>query len=350
MLSNFIVSGKLNMIIDGQYGSTGKGAIAARIAMDNHIDIACARLSPNAGHTFYYNDRKYVTKLFPVAGIIAKRNTIYFGPGSVINLEIFKRELHDFDIDPNRIIIHPRTAVITEDDLKMEAEPGGIIKIASTQSGSGAARASKIMRSNPLAQGTKELQKYLNPQFDLQDYLDAGVSALAETGQGFDLSINAGLDYPHCTSIDCLPSAILADFCLHPGYLGNIMMTIRTYPIRVGNPTDEQGKEIGESGPIYKDSQECAWEQLGFIPELTTVTKRIRRIFTFSEIQYLRALRLIKPTHIFLNFINYLKEEDLNKFKFTKIPCPTHVGYGPTLEEICPWESQILQNCIYRGV
>lgn len=346
MCINFIKPGKLNMILDGQFGSTGKGLIAARIATDNHIDIACARLSPNAGHTFYYNKNKYISKLIPVAGILSDRNQIYIGQGSVIDIDILFKEIKEFDIDENRIIIHPRAAIITEKDKELENKKDGIIKIASTQSGSGAARASKIMRTNPLVQGTKCLHKFINNHFNLNHMLDLKLNVLVETGQGFDLSLNMGYAYPFCTSVDIIPSAILADFGLHPSYLGNIMLAIRTFPIRVGNPHDEYNNEIGFSGPVYNDSVELSWDDLCQQKEYTTVTKRVRRVFTFSKKQYEKTLDIIKPTHIFLNFINYIRENDLKLFK--SIKKPTYVGYGPYTENVLKFEENMLENYLFK--
>lgn len=79
MLSNFVQPGKVSLIIDGQFGSTGKGLIASRIAYDNHIDVCAASLSPNAGHTFYkWNaEEKLITKLLPVCGILKKKDLLY---------------------------------------------------------------------------------------------------------------------------------------------------------------------------------------------------------------------------------------------------------------------------------
>lgn len=345
--AGFIKSGKLNMIIDGQFGSTGKGLISAKIAVDNHIDVVCSRLSPNAGHTFYYQNKKYVSKLIPVAGVIQDRNVIYIGFGSVIDTEILFKEIEEFDIDPCRIKIHPRAAVITTENKILENNKDGIVKIASTQSGSGAARSSKIMRVNPLAQNTESLKQFVDPSFDLEFYLNYGLNVFVETGQGLDLSLNVGYSYPYCTSVDVIPSAILSDFGLHPKYMGNCMMSIRTYPIRVGNPKDDSGNDLGYSGPVYPDSNELTWDDLKQEQELTTVTKRVRRVFTFSKEQYIRSLKLIKPTHIFLNFINYIREEDLNLFRFTKIQKPNYVGYGPYTNQVIPYEPFILDNYLY---
>lgn len=352
MFEDFIIPDKCNLIIDGQFGSTGKGLIASAIAAHCHVDIAVGRLSPNAGHTFYYNSRKYITKLLPVAGIMQPKSTIYLCAGSVIDPDLLEREIKEFDIDPDRIVIHPRAAVITPEDKEREQSPDGIVKIASTQSGSGEARASKIMRKNPLVQGISSLQRYIHTHFDLYDLLQEkhGLNVLIETGQGFDLGLNFGYNYPYCTSIDVIPSAVLSDLGCHPHDLGNVMMAIRTYPIRVGNVSDSEGREIGYSGPVYPDSQELTWEELEQKPERTTVTKRIRRVFTFSEQEYLRSLRYIRPTHIFLNFINYLGPRSvLDVFHKLNIQRPTHVGYGPRIDQVCPWDDDILFNAVYKG-
>ena len=74
-------------------------------------------------------------------------------------------------------------------------------------------------------------------------------------------------------------------------------MTCRSYPIRVGN-TDK-----GTSGGWYPDQQETTWEALGVEPELTTVTKRVRRVATWSWQQFTDAVRANEPDAIWLGFI-----------------------------------------------
>ena len=128
-----------------------------------------------------------------------------------------------------------------------------------------------------------------------------------EVPQGFSLSVNHGF-YPYTTSRNVTVAAALNDLGVHPSYLGSVHMSLRTYPIRVGNIVVD-GQEIGNSGPFYPDSVELQWEDLGQTPERTTVTQRIRRIATFSLIQYKAALRVNKPDFVFLNFANYYKDE-----------------------------------------
>ena len=346
VIPNFCIPGKVSVIIDGQFGSTGKGLAASRIAFDNHYDIAIASLSPNAGHTFYDSDmNKYVTKSLPVTGILSKRCQIYLSSDAVIDPDILFDEIKKFDIDPARIAIHPRAAIITKDSKLEEQKSNGVKIIASTQSGTGAARASKIMRNGVLAENYEPLKEFVC-KLDMQYYLQQGCSAVVETGQGVDLGLNHGLAYPYCTSRDPHPSYILGELSLHPKYFGKSLVVFRTFPIRVGNII-ENGKEVGYSGPFWDDSKEIDFSDIGVPDEYTTVTKRKRRIATFSMKQYVNTLNIIEPDYILLNFINYYYS-DFKKFKiqFTKgIRKPTHMAYGPY-----PWDVVDYNESIMSGM
>jgi adenylosuccinate synthase len=322
--------GKLNILIDGQFGSTGKGLVASYIGWYNHVDLAITNASMNAGHTFYINDSKYVTKHLPIIGILNKRSTIYLCAGAIINPEFLLKELETFDIDPNRICIHPRAAIIEQQDREHEAE-GSVKKIASTQSGVGSALIRKIDRKAKLA-GDTPLIKHMVKELDVSWLLDQGVIAGMEVPQGFSLSINSGYSYPHCTSREITVSAAMSDAQLHPSYLGNVFVVIRTFPIRVGHII-EDGVMVGDSGPFYPDSKEISWEKLGVEKEYTTNTKRVRRIATFSMIEYKKMLKMFHPDYVFLNFANYLSLKELQKL-LKKLREVTHVCVGPRIEDI----------------
>lgn len=234
--SEFIVPDKINFVIDGSFGSTGKGLIAARIAVDNHIDFACTTTSPNAGHTFYIGNSKFVTHLIPVSGIIHRRSTIVFSADSVIDPKLLLQEMDEFEIDPNRVFIHPRAVVITDADKEWENRDC-MTRIGSTLSGTGKARAEKVLRTGLLAENCDFCRNHLL-NFSLKQVLDEGshVSVLVETGQGVGLDLNHGFQYPHCTSRSVMPATILGELGLHPRFMGNCMLCFRAFPIRVGNP------------------------------------------------------------------------------------------------------------------
>lgn len=327
-----IEPGKLNILIDGQFGSTGKGLFANYIGVTNHIDVAISNASSNAGHTFFIGSRKIIVKHLPVSGILNRRSVIYICAGAIIDPVILLKEIEENDIDPNRIIIHPRAAIIEPDDIALERfNNDGVKQIASTMSGVGAALVRKINRVASLAQDHKLLEQYIGI-LDMHYLLKQGCNALMEVPQGMDLSLNHGYAYPYCTSRDITPAAALNDAGVHPKFLGNVMVSIRTFPIRVGNVI-ENGKELGYSGPFYEDSIETTWDKLRIKKEYTTRTKRVRRVASFSIKQYNKMLNMMQPNYILLNFCNYLSPRKLDKL-LTKLPEITHLGFGPTIDDI----------------
>ena len=124
-----------------------------------------------------------------------------------------------------------------------------------------------------------------------------------ETAQGFSLGINQQF-FPFSTSRECTVGQALADAGIPSSRLRKVLMTCRSYPIRVGN-TDK-----GTSGGWYPDQQETTWEELGVEPELTTVTKRVRRVATWSWQQFEDAVRANEPDAIWLGFMDYIKDID----------------------------------------
>ena len=58
--------GKLTVLVGGQYGSEGKGAVAAHIANEYQVHVRVG--SPNAGHTIYWRGEKHVMRRPPREG------------------------------------------------------------------------------------------------------------------------------------------------------------------------------------------------------------------------------------------------------------------------------------------
>jgi adenylosuccinate synthase len=327
-----ILQSKLNLILDGGLGSSGKGLLAEYLGLTNHVDIAITSAASNAGHSFIYHGKKNISKYIPVSGIINKRSTIYLCSGAIINPNIFIKEVEHFDIAPDRIIIHPNCAVIDDDDILNEKDKdSATTKLSSTQSGVGRALSRKILRESELA-GSNPILKRFTQDFDLQYLLDQGCTALMEIPQGMDLSLN-GPFYPYCTSRDISVSSALNDAQVHPFYLGKVCCVIRTFPIRVGNIKDENGNEIGYSGPFYDDAEELSWKDIGVDPEITTVTGRERRVFEFSMKQYRKMIKSFRPDYVLLNFGNYLELDRLDDL-VKRLPKVTHIGLGPEVSDI----------------
>lgn len=311
-----VAHGRASVLIDMQYGSTGKGLFAAFLAAmpDNAVDIASTNAGPNAGHTTCYapselhpQGHKFVTFHLPTFGVIQQDCMIFLNAGSIIDPDMLMVELTQFNIDKKRLVIHPRAVVVEPEDKAYEKEASsGATKLASTQKGVGRALARKIMREAVVAAEHPMLKEYVKSP-DIMLRLSRGAKMMIEVPQGFDLSLNDGLSYPHCTSRSINVAQSLSDAGVHPSFLYKTIGTQRYMPIRVGNIMDAEGKEIGHSGPCYPDQKELTWEQAGQEPEFTTVTKRMRRVFTWSPTQYARGLQVLRPDLIFCNFLNYAK-------------------------------------------
>ena len=318
--------GKLNILIDGQFGSTGKGLFSEYVVQNSNIDIAITNAGPNAGHTFTYNGNKAVTKSLPVSGILNTDSIIYISRGAVIYVPLLMKELEFFNVELDRLYIHPETTVICDEDIAAERDlTSSFNLISSTQNGVGNALARKIKRATKVAKDYKELSMFIM-DYPLEYSFSKGATALIEVPQGLGLSLNSKF-YPYCTSRDINVASALNDCDLHPSYLGKVVSCIRTFPIRVGNLPGSY------SGDFYGDSVETTWEELNLPIEYTTNTHRVRRVATFSYRQYSDMLRKLKPDYIFLNFCNYLDSQSLNRMLLW-LPEVTHLGFGATIENI----------------
>ncbi len=335
--------GKVNVLIDGQFGSTGKGLLAGYIAdrSDVEAEYAVTNAAPNAGHTFYdENDNKIVAKHLPIYGIMKPQCIIYLNAGAVINPEVLLKEMEDYGVSENRVFIHPRASVITSEDIKNEKNTQApTTQLASTQSGVGSSLSRKINRHKQAIAVEHPLLQTFIANLNLNGAMDNGATVFIETPQGVGLGINDGYQYPFCTSRNVSISNSLADAGIHPYYMGNTFLSMRTYPIRVGNLYSEYGEMLGYSGDFYPDSKEVNFNEIGQEDEYTTVTKRVRRIATFSYEQYGYATGLCRPEFIFMNFMNYIKDKKghrklLEKCEKIYSPLEWILGHGAKLEDV----------------
>lgn len=339
---SFVLPGKASVVIGGQFGSEGKGLIQGYIGSREKCDYAVTAASANAGHTCWVSGKKIVTYHLPMTGVLSPGATMVLSAGAIIDPAVLEKEIVEIETSfpaldvRSRIFIHPRAAVIEPQDVDSEGAGSGAARIASTQHGVGAALVRKIQRTAMLAEDCAPLYPYIGA-VDLEDRLRWRARVVVEVPQGMGLGINSGYAYPHCTSREVSVAQGLADAQIHPSRIGNVMAVFRTFPIRVGHLYGPDGKITGNSGPFYEDGPETTWEAIGVHPEITTVTKRVRRVACFSLQQYRDALLWAQPTHVFLNFANYVSAgqlEDLIARMTTAGQAPTHLGYGPTINDV----------------
>lgn len=234
----------------------------------------------------------------------------------------------------------------------------------------------------------------------LDNTLNDGNNVLVEGTQGTLLDIHLGIDYPYVTSRQTIASNWLAEAGLPPRNVETIMV-LRTYPIRVaGNSGPMPGEmswfhllnnmnirrtnkgleplvdpeaikelELAENRVSDESDFPClpydmtpsqrvkystelstfntdvmdqldghVLNELKKVIEMTTVTKKVRRIGSMSEdlLRYSSALN--RPDSIFLNFLNY---------KFAEIWGVTNWGQidAQTQEEINAYLKHIEKVC-----
>lgn len=327
-------------LVDGQFGSTGKGLAASVLAeaLDRKVGLVTSNAGPNSGHTSYGpNNEKVVLQQLPtfsVASILyhGYMPITYLNAGAIIDPAKLREEINqwlgaDYYLD---LRIDPQAAVV--DDHARQLESNLVKDIGSTGKGTGGAIARKILRyKNAVFSSHPELAKDIDAiwQKRVLCHVAEHDPIFIEVSQGFSLSLNASNMYPFTTSRDCTVSQAMSDAGLHPEFYRGAMMVVRTYPIRVA----------GNSGPGYLDQMEISWEELGVEPEITTVTKKVRRVFTFSIMQYIQALEVNRPCSLMINFLNYLPAHKRGPFidrllevyeiVMCKKPRLVLLGFGP---------------------
>lgn len=301
--------GKLTVLVGGQYGSEGKGAIAAHVANDYQVHVRVG--SPNAGHTIYWNGRKHVMQSIP-CGWINPNAIIVIGRGALLNMKQFMKELvHIMQYYPDflsRLVIDPEAGILDE---KFHQEEGGTEgemhrRIGSTGEGVGPARIARLQRDPSKFRQFKDVaDEYgllgcisANTPALLAEMQDGGNNILIEGTQGSALSLLHS-HWPYCTSIDTNAAGIISEVGIAPSRVTGVLMVCRTYPIRVH----------GNSGPMTK---EIDWSEIRdkngnpITPEKTTVTKKVRRIAEWDDALFKQSCLLNAPTEIALTFADYV--------------------------------------------
>lgn len=346
-----MIRGMLNIVTDAMHGSTGKGLITTALADKHRPQVLSTTNMANAGHTAVNEQGEaFVAKALPSAAALVKwrdgyKPAIFVGSSAAFHLEQMKKEMVETKT-ADLVCIHPRAGVITDTHRQREStnNPDSTKHIASTMQGCGTFLSDKVLRKKDLMlardydelsecvkrsiartalAGTNHSFRYHlplpadgtnNKAVELAEILGADGTILHEGSQGFSLDINHGSHYPQCTSRGTTAVQNLADLGLPVSAVGDVYLVMRPYPIRVGNVVEE-GVTTGHSGGCYNDNQEISWEEVArscgapqeeMAKELTTVTKRLRRVFTFSKQQLEEAVLCNGATRIALNFANYI--------------------------------------------
>lgn len=301
--------GRMTVLVGGQYGSEGKGAIAAHVADRYGVHVRVG--SPNAGHTIYWKGERHVMQTIP-CGWINPDAKIVIGRGALVNMRLLMQELeHIEQYYPHfrdRLYIDTQAGVLDERFHEQEGGTEGEMhrRIGSTGEGVGPARMARIARDPSefrLVRDVAEeygIEKSLceNTPLLISSLQDGGTDVLIEGTQGSGLSLYHSC-WPYCTSVDTNAAGIIAEVGVAPARVTDVLMVCRTYPIRVA----------GNSGPMR---DEITWEELSdrigkdLVPERTTVTHKVRRVAEWDDSLFRRSCMMNEPTEIALTFCDYV--------------------------------------------
>lgn len=342
------MSGRASFIVGGNFGSEAKGAAAAFVATHlqergEFFDIVTTNAAAQAGHTSVHEGTRKVLRHLPTIPLYSKSPTVYINAGAVIDVDVLLDEIRDNPLFHYRLAIHPRAVVITDECRAEEMALDSMnTRTGSTRKGVGAALARKVMRTARLVQDEPRLAYWVQ-DINLNRELRRGRSVAVEVPQGLGLSLNSKF-YPYVTSRNCTIQQAMSDADIHPQFYGRTMLVLRTFPIRVGDVV-EDGVTLGTSGGCYPDQREITWEELGVAAEITTVTRRVRRVFTLSRIQVTEAVTATRPDVVFMSFCDYSSEvaDELARTvegaaRACGIPCPKFIyAHGPATSDVTPF-------------
>lgn len=301
----------VTVIVGGQFGSEGKGKTTAHLCRNRSVDAVVRCGGPNSGHTVSAGEKQVILRQLP-AGVIDENVKLFLAAGCLIDIDVLFEEIERFDVNPTRLEISPNAVIIDSSYKQEERERKLGENIGSTCSGTGVAVANRALRSDvTLARDLDRLKPYLaNVSQNVIKIYSSNQTVVVEGTQGYGLSVYHSQYYPNATSRDTTAAAFLSEVGISPRATDEIIMVLRTYPIRVG----------GNSGPLPKETN---WKEVrvksGYpheIREFTSVTKKERRVAQFDFEMVERAAAVNEPTQISLMGTDYLDYTNSNADSF----------------------------------
>lgn len=324
------------VVVGGFFGDEGKGKIISYLAIkDNPKIIVRGGAGPNAGHTIKDGDKVYKVRMLP-SGFLNKTAKILIGPGVVINPDVLRKEINDFDVS-GRVFIDKHCGIINESHIARDSKGELKEKIGSTGSGTGPANSDRALRVLKLAKDFDSLSSLIT---DVPEQINSALSAhehvLVEGTQGTFLSLWHGT-YPFVTSKDVTASGICADIGLGPTKVNQVIVVFKSYVTRVGTGPLENELSLDEA-------EKKGWSEFG------TVTGRQRRAADFDFDLARRAIMLNGATQIALTKLDVLFSDCAGKTSYDelsvnaksfikniedKLNTPvTIIGTGPSINDI----------------
>ena len=270
---------RLQVVVGGQFGSEAKGAVCGWLTQPQRFgDGMAVRVGgPNAGHCVVDTEgKKWPLRQTPVAAVTNPNALLGIAAGSEIDFTVLTDEILALEESGyrirHRLFIDPAATIVEEIHQRREQDMRLVERSGSTGKGIGAARADRVLRLARTVRERAEIFQGLGivePVLPLiYNKMAKHQEVLIEAAQGYGLGVHTPY-YPHTTSVDCSAIDALAAAGVspwRPRIFGlRIWVVFRPFPIRIA----------GNSGPL---EGETTWDALGLQPELTTVTRKTRRV------------------------------------------------------------------------
>lgn len=335
---------KVDVLLDLSFGSCAKGHVIEDLLKHRKYTASIRTGAINAGHSLSYKGKMYSVQTIPCAWVDPNVR-LYLGAGCFIEKNLLEKEIAmineampEQDIR-DRLFIDYRATVLEEQDIQAENDGVGMNKeMGSTAHGCGAILIRKLWRghNHEIPHRFEQERDYCKKMgLQVVDTIkminEEEETVLLEGTQGTMLSIHTTPYYPYCTTRECTASGYLSECGFSPFDVRDIIGVIRSFPIRVhGNSGDTSGKEL-----TWSDISEICGREV--TPERTTVTKLVRRIFTFGDEDFEHAIRINKPTKLALSFADYLAPNIVDKTDLGDIPAESKnmlMGFVEKLEKM----------------
>lgn len=327
---------KLDIIVDLQYGDSGKGKVAHFLCKKNkYTHVIRYNGGGNAGHTIFHKGVKFITHQVPVGVFFGVKSVI--GSGCAVDPGKLLKEIEQLEKSGikarGKVFVAKNAHIVTR---AHKEEDGGDKKIGTTKQGIGPMYRDKYGRTGIRAESVKSLKPYLIDLYKEFQRKNKNAVVLGEGAQGFGLDIDWG-DYPFVTSSHCTSAgALLNGF--PPQSVRDIWGVAKAYETYVGKkefePKNEKIfekiRELGqEYGATTGRARQCNWLDLQLLEKaarMNGITKLVinkidvlnrakawkvrdnKKVFTFKGPQPMKdfirkRLRSIglKPKNIFFS-------------------------------------------------
>lgn len=331
--------GKVDALLGIVFGDEGKGKVVDYFTPKYDV-VARFAGGPNAGHTIIFDGKKFVLRSIP-SGIFDTDKINIIGNGCVLSPDLFKAEANELESAgyslKERLHISKRAQLIlpTHRCLDRAYESlKGKKKIGTTGKGIGPTYSDKAARVG-LRVGdilnnfdekyavlkarherilhdlhydydiTEEEAKWMagvdymrgfqltDSEVEINAYLEAGKSVLAEGAQGTMLDIDHGT-YPFVSSSSTTCGGVCTGLGIAPSKIGDVFGIFKAYSTRVGAGPfpvelfDEDGdtlRRIGnEYGAVTGRNRRCGWLDLVALKYAVTLNGVTQLIMMKSDV------------------------------------------------------------------